>query len=54
MTRAVPGQDVIPITMITLRTFGPRMEASTIASGRKGMTRNHSVTRISTADGQPS
>ena len=48
MSRAGWGQDVIPITMMMLRTDGPRIAASTIASGRNGITRNHSVIRIST------
>ena len=53
ITRAVPGQDVMPITTMTFRTLGPRIAASTMASGRNGITRNHSVTRTSTAWNQP-
>ncbi len=44
-SRAVTGHDVTPMTKMMLRTDGPRIAASTIASGRKGMTRNHSVKR---------
>ena len=42
--RAVPAHEVMPMTMIRLRVLGPSTVASTIASGRKGITRNQSVT----------
>ena len=51
--RAVEGQDVIPMTRMMLRIDGPSTAARTIASGRKGMTRNHSVIRMSTLPTQP-
>ena len=35
------GHDVMPITRMMLRTDGPRIAASTMASGRNGITRNH-------------
>src|ERR1022692_81795 len=47
MIRAVPGQEVTPITKMITPSEGPRVLASTIASGRNGTTRNQSVTRIS-------
>jgi hypothetical protein len=47
MIRAVPGHEVIPITKMITPSDGPRVLASTIASGRNGTTRNQSVTRIS-------
>ena len=46
MSRAVLGHDVMPITRMMFRTDGPRIAASTIASGRNGITRNHSVSRM--------
>ena len=36
------------MTRMMFWTDGPRIAASTIASGRNGITRNHSVTRMST------
>src|SRR3954453_6292100 len=42
---AVPGQLVTPITIATLNRERPSTLASTIASGRNGITRNHSVSR---------
>ena len=48
-SRAIDGHDVIPITRMMLRIDGPSTAASTIASGRNGITRNHSVSRISSA-----
>ena len=53
MRRAVEGQEVMPITKMMFQTFRPSTEASTMARGRKGTTRNHSVIRISTASGLP-
>ena len=50
---AVAGHDVTPITMMMFVTDRPITAASTIASGRKGMTRNHSVNRMSTEPGSP-
>ena len=47
MSRAVDGQDVIPITKIMFQSERPSTAASTMASGKKGITKNHSVTRIS-------
>ena len=41
------------MTKMMFQTFLPRTEASTMARGRKGTTRNHSVIRISTASGLP-
>ena len=49
--RATYGHDVTPMTRITFHTDGPRMRASTIASGRNGITRNQSVRRIRNAVG---
>ena len=46
MTRAFDGHEVIPMTRMMFSIDGPRIAASTIASGRNGITRNHSVTRI--------
>src|SRR3954465_2378187 len=40
MIRAVPGQDVTPMTMMMFVNDRPRTEASTIASGRNGNTEN--------------
>src|SRR3954447_21285713 len=54
MSNAVPGQLVTPITMAMLSSDRPRMLARTMASGRNGMTRNHSVSRNSAAAGHPS
>ena len=51
--RAVLGHDVMPITRMMTHSDWPRIEASTIASGRNGMTRNQSVIRIRTVSGQP-
>ena len=34
------------MTRMMFHTFRPRMEARTMASGRNGMTRNHSVIRM--------
>ena len=53
ISRAVDGHDVIPMTRMMFWIDGPRTAASTIASGRNGITRNHSVRRISTASVQP-
>ena len=47
-SRAVDGQEVIPMTMMMFSTDAPSTAASAIASGRNGITRNHSVSRIST------
>ena len=52
-TRAVDGHDVIPITKMMFHTDRPSTAASTIASGRNGITRNQSVMRISTESVQP-
>ena len=53
ISRAVEGHDVIPITRMMLPIDGPSTAASAIASGRNGITRNHSVTRISTPPTRP-
>ena len=45
-SRAIDGHDVIPITRMMFWIDGPSTAASTIASGRNGITRNHSVSRI--------
>ena len=47
------GHDVTPMTKMMFRSDGPRIAASTIASGRNGMTRNHSVIRESTLSTLP-
>ena len=52
-SRAIDGQEVMPITMMMFWIDGPSTAASTIASGRNGITRNHSVSRISTEPTQP-
>ena len=54
ISSAVPGQLVTPITIAMLSNDRPSTLASTIASGRNGSTRNHSVSRNSTAAGHPS
>jgi hypothetical protein len=41
----VPGQEVTPITTMTLSSDAPSTVESAIASGRNGMTRNQSVSR---------
>ena len=49
ISRAVADQPVTPITMMTAMirgTVGGNTTARTIASGRYGMTRNHSVNRL--------
>ena len=51
--RAVDGHEVIPITKMMFQTDRPSTEARTMASGRKGMTRNHSVIRIRKASSLP-
>ena len=51
--RATYGHDVTPMTRMMFHTDGPRMRASTIASGRNGITRNQSVKRISTDSVHP-
>ncbi len=53
ITRAVLGQEVIPITKITVHSEGVRIAASTIARGRNGSTRNQSVNRIRVVSRQP-
>ena len=53
MTRAVAGHEVIPMTRMMFSTDGPSTAASAIASGRNGITRNHSVTRMSTPPTRP-
>ena len=53
MSRAFCGQDVIPITRMMFLIDGPRIAASTMASGRNGITRNHSVIRMRTAPKTP-
>ncbi len=52
-SRAVPGQDVMPMTstMLKIDCQGSSVEI-TMASGRNGMTRNQSVIRSSTAPNQ--
>ncbi|MCG3775725.1 MAG: hypothetical protein JW395_2569 [Nitrospira sp.] len=47
MSRAVPAHEVMPITMIRFKVLGPSTVARTIASGKKGMTKNQSVTPTS-------
>ena len=49
MSRAVPAQDVTPMTMMIVTVEPPRTVASTIANGRNGITRNQSVSRCSGA-----
>ena len=51
--RAVDGHDVMPITTMMTPSEGLSTEASTIASGRNGMTRNQSVRRIRTVSDTP-
>ena len=41
------------MTRMMFCTDGPRTAASTMARGRKGITRNHSVTRMSTESTAP-
>ena len=41
------------MTRMMFRIDGPRIAASAIASGRNGITRNHSVSRISTPPMRP-
>ena len=53
ISRAGAGHDVIPMTRMMFSIDGPRIAASTMASGRNGMTRNHSVRRMRTASVQP-
>jgi hypothetical protein len=53
MRRAGAGHEVMPMTRMMFWIEGPRIAASTIARGRKGMTRNHSVRRMSTDSTQP-
>ena len=43
----------MPITKMMFQTERPITDASTIASGRNGITRNHSVIRISDASTRP-
>ena len=45
ISSAVPGHEVTPMTSTMLNRPRPSTVDSTIASGRKGITRNHSVTR---------
>ena len=49
----MPGHDVIPITSTMFQIDRASTDASTIASGRNGITRNHSVIRIRTPSVQP-
>ena len=48
MMRAVPGHDVTAMTITMFHSDRSSTAASTMASGRNGMTRNQSVRRIST------
>jgi hypothetical protein len=52
-TRAVAGQVVTPMTNAMTSRLRPRMAASTMARGRKGMTKNQSVKRIRITSTQP-
>jgi len=52
-TRGVLGQDVIPMTKITVSSDGFKITDSTIASGRNGITKNQSVRRMSPVSRQP-
>ena len=55
ISSAVPGQLVTPMTSDDVEQRPrPARVASTIASGRNGMTRNHSVSRNRIAPAQPS
>ncbi len=54
ISSAVPGQLVTPMTITMLSRTRPRTLAITIASGRNGITRNHSVSRNRTAAAHPS
>jgi hypothetical protein len=49
----VLGHDVTPITTMITNSEGPRIDARTIASGRNGITRNQSVSRIRTTSDFP-
>ena len=49
----MPGHDVTAMTMMMLVSERLSTEASTIANGRNGITRNQSVSRISTASVHP-
>ncbi len=49
----MPGQLVTPMTIAMLSSDRPRTLASTIASGRNGITRNQSVSRISAESVNP-
>ena len=42
------AQDVIAMTMMMLKSVGPRIEASTIARTIQGSTRNQFVTALRT------
>ena len=53
ISSAVPGQEVTPITRTMLNSDLPSTLASTIASGRNGMTSIHSVNRNRMAPVQP-
>ena len=53
ISSAVPGHDVTPMTMTMLSSDRPSTVAITIASGRNGITRNHSVSRNRIAPVQP-
>jgi hypothetical protein len=52
MTRAACGHDVMAMTKMTVKKDGPSRVASTMASGRNGITRNQSVSRINTVSRQ--
>ncbi len=52
-TRAVCIHEVMPMTKMMFHTDRPSTEARTMAKGRNGMTRNHSVNLISTRSKRP-
>ena len=53
ISNAVPGHDVTPITMMMLTRDRPSTVARAMASGRNGITRNHSVSRKKIRPTQP-